>query len=133
MKLLEKSKNVFRAPRLTLLRACLALVVAVGADGLQLLTNVTGWFGLDQAIDVVAMIITSWLIGFHILLLPTFVLELIPAIDDLPTWTACTIAVIFLRHRQQRAMPAPPIQSIRPISPGSPGPPPPPGKPTIEI
>ena len=130
MKLLEKSKTVFRAPRLTLLRACLALAVAVGADGVQLLMTAFGWAGPDQAIDVVAMIIISWLIGFHILLLPTFVLELIPAIDDLPTWIACTMAVIFLRYRQQRALPPPPISSIRTISPG---PPPPADKPTIEI
>jgi len=48
------------------------------------------------------MVLTSWLIGFHWLLLPTFVLELVPVLEDLPTWTACTIAVIALRKRGQR-------------------------------
>jgi hypothetical protein len=48
------------------------------------------------------MVLTSWLIGFHWLLLPTFVLELVPVLEDLPTWTACTIAVIVLRKSGQR-------------------------------
>ena len=37
------------------------------------------------------MILTSWVIGFHFLLLPTFVIELVPVLDDLPTWTACRL------------------------------------------
>jgi hypothetical protein len=53
------------------------------------------------------------------LLLPTFVIELVPVLEDLPTWTACTAAVIALRKREQRAAP--------------PAIPPPPEKPTIEI
>ncbi len=96
-------------PRVTPARACLALAIAVGADGLQMLTGPAGWVGLDQAIDIVAMILTSRLLGFHILLLPTFVLELFPVLDDLPTWTACTIAVLIIRRREQRAQPLPPI------------------------
>jgi hypothetical protein len=120
MKLLEPSKRIFRAPRLTLLRAILALAIAIGADGLQLMTGFFGWAGPDQAIDVVTMILISWLIGFHILLLPTFVLELIPVVGDFPTWIACTLFVIFLRYRQQRQQPPSP-------------PPMPPEKPTIEI
>jgi hypothetical protein len=69
---------------------------------LQLLLGPLGWVFGDQAIDCVAMVLTSWAIGFHILLLPTFVIELVPVLEDLPTWTACTIAVIALRRREQR-------------------------------
>ena len=76
--------------------------MAVFADGLQLLLGPLGWVFGDQAIDCVAMVLTSWAIGFHILLLPTFVIELVPVLEDLPTWTACTIAVIALRRREQR-------------------------------
>ncbi len=79
-----------------------AIAVAVVADGLQLLFNIPGWEGPNQIIDVIAMLLTSWLIGFHWLLLPTFVLELVPFADDLPTWTACVAAVIVLRKRQQK-------------------------------
>jgi hypothetical protein len=116
MKLPEKFDQTFRAPKLTRTRIVLAIAVAVLADGLQFLFSFFGWTGLDQIIDVVAMILTIWTIGFHILLLPTFVVELIPVLEDLPTWTACALAVIVLRKREQRPVP-PPL----------------PDKPTIEI
>jgi hypothetical protein len=85
----------------------LGMAVAVASDGLQLLLAPLGWFGLDQAIDCVAMVILTRILGFHILLLPTFVIELVPVLDDLPTWTACTAAVIALRKREQSSQPPP--------------------------
>jgi len=117
MKLPEKLATVFRVPKLTRARIVIALAVAVFADGLQFLLGPFGWAFFDQAIDCVAMILISWTIGIHILFLPSFVIELVPVLEDLPTWTACTAAVIALRKREQRSVP-PPI---------------PPEKPTIEI
>ncbi len=105
MKLPENLHRLLRVPRLTGWRILGALAIAVGADGLQLLLGPFGWAFGDQAVDVMAMILTSWVIGFHWLLLPTFALELIPMLDDLPTWTACVIAVIALRKREQRSLP----------------------------
>jgi hypothetical protein len=119
MQLPAKLASLFRAPQLTRRRMLLALAIAVAADGGQLLLGPLGWAFLDQAIDMVAMLLVSRVIGFHILLLPTFVIELVPVLDDLPTWTACTAAVIALRKRERRS--APPAIS------------PPPEKPTIEI
>ena len=119
MKLPEKIKTLFRVPALSRTRMVLALAIAVAADGLQLLLGPLGWAFPDQAIDCVAMVLISWVVGFHILLLPTFVIELMPVLEDLPTWTACTAAVIALRKREQRPVP-PAVQS-------------PPEKPTIEI
>lgn len=116
MKVPEKLNSVFRAPRLTRTRVVLSLAVAVVADGLQVLLGPLGWAFIDQAIDVVAMLLTMWILGFHILLLPTFVVELIPVADMLPTWTGCTAAVIALRKRAENAAPPPPSE-----------------KPTIEI
>ncbi len=84
MKLPENLAAVFRVPKLTWTRIVLALAVAVMSDGLQFLLNGAGWVGPDQIIDVIAMILTSRLIGFHWLLLPTFVINFIPALDDLP-------------------------------------------------
>ena len=81
----------------------LALAVAVIADGLQFFLELVPF--ADQAIDVVALLLTAWTLGFHLLLLPTFVVEIIPVADMLPTWTACVIAVIALRKREQRAEP----------------------------
>ncbi len=107
MKLPDKLNKMFRAPKLTRTRIFLALAVAVFADGLQFLLGPFGWVFGDQAIDCITMILVSWVIGFHILLLPTFVIELVPVLEDLPTWTACTIAVIALRKREQRNIPPP--------------------------
>jgi hypothetical protein len=101
----EKIKFLFRKPPLTRARMIIALVIAMFADGLQLILGPFGWAFGDQIIDVVAMILISRVIGFHWLLLPTFVTEFIPLLDDLPTWTACTLTVVVLRKREQRAAP----------------------------
>ena len=79
----------------------LAFAVAVVADGLQFIFGPVPF--VDQAIDVLAFGLTAWAIGFHLLLLPTFAVEFIPGVDMLPTWTACVIAVIALRKREQAA------------------------------
>jgi hypothetical protein len=107
MKLPEKLATLVRVPKLTWTRMVIAFAVAVVADGLQLLLGPFGWIFPDQIIDVIAMVLTSRLLGFHWLLLPTFILELAPLADELPTWTACVTAVIVLRKRQQR--PPPPL------------------------
>ena len=93
---------------MTRLRVVLALAIAVSVDGLQFLLGPLGWPGADQIIDVMAMGLTSWVIGFHWLLLPTFVTEFIPLLDELPTWTACVVAVIALRRREPKAPPTGP-------------------------
>ena len=111
MKLLEKLVPLARVPRLTRGRIVLALAIAIVADGLQILLGPLGWVFPDQTIDLAAMILISWVIGFHILLLPTFVIELVPLLEDLPTWTACAVAVIALRKREQRQPPPPPADS----------------------
>jgi hypothetical protein len=59
------------------------------------------WTFAQSLVDVVAMFFCTWLLGFHPLLLPTFVVELIPLVDELPTWTACVAAVIALRRREK--------------------------------
>lgn len=79
----------------------------MAADGLQILLGPLGMVGPVQAIDVLAMIIETWLIGFHWLLLPTFALEFIPVADVLPTWTGCVAIVVFRRQREQAKNPPP--------------------------
>ena len=116
MNLLEKLSQRFRPPKLTRTRILLALAAAESADGLQYFLGPLGWVVVDQAIDVVALVLTAWTIGFHLLLLPTFVAEIFPVVDMLPTWTACVIAVIALRKREQNAEPPPsvPTKSAKP-------------------
>jgi hypothetical protein len=109
MNLPEQINSFFRAPTLTRPRMILALAIAVAADGLQFLLGPLGWLFVDPAIDCVTMVLLSRVIGFHILLLPTFAVKLVPGIDELPTWTACTAAVIALRiHDQKNPPPSPP-------------------------
>jgi hypothetical protein len=88
----------------------LAFAVAVIADGLQFIFSLVPL--ADQAIDVAAFGLTAGLLGFHLLLLPTFAVEFIPVVDMLPTWTACVIAVIALRKREQNSAP-PPLKNGR--------------------
>ena len=93
--------RLLQAPRITRTRMVLALAVAVVTDGLQFALGPLGWIFIDQGLDTVAMVLTTWILGFHLLLLPTFVVKLVPIADELPTWTACVIAVIALRKRDQ--------------------------------
>ena len=74
-----------------------ALIVAITADVLQWCFGPFGWAGADQVIDIVAMICTCWLLGFHPLLLPTALIEFFPVVDWLPTWTGCVLLVIARR------------------------------------
>lgn len=96
------------APILTRARIWTAYTAAVTADALQLLLGPSGWAFADEIIDVAAAGATWYLLGFHPLLLPTFVVEFLPIADMLPTWTGCVALVIALRKRQQAAIPRPP-------------------------
>lgn len=113
----DKLNRRFVAPQLTRTRVLLALAIAVGADFLQIVLVPLEWAFVQQIVDVVAMVLTILVIGFHPLLLPTFIVEFIPIVDMLPTWTGCVVAVVVLRKRQQRAGPetgAPPVVNAPP-------------------
>ena len=108
MTLLDKIKAGCAAPqRLTIKRIIAAVAVALVADGLQIPFQAMPL--APEIIDVIAMAITMWLLGFHLLLLPTFAVEFIPVVDMLPTWTGCVLGVIALRKRNQNN--APTLQS----------------------
>ena len=74
--------------------------VAIAIDVLQFVLGPLGWAGSDEMLDVIAAIVETRLLGFHPLLLPTFVLEFLPLADMLPTWTGCVVLVMRARHRQ---------------------------------
>jgi hypothetical protein len=90
-------------PALSRARIAAALVVALAADVLPYLLGPFGWTFADEIVDVVTMAAETLLVGFHVLLLPTFLLELLPVVDALPTWTGCVLAVIALRRRRSPA------------------------------
>jgi|SRR6267378_3883477 len=102
---MSRITTFFQARQLTRARVILALLIAVAADGLQIPANAFAWAFLPEIIDVIAMALTIWTLGFHFLLLPTFVVEFIPVVDMLPTWTGCVLAVIALRRRQPTETP----------------------------
>jgi hypothetical protein len=93
---------------LTRRRIWTAYVVAVSADVLQFALGPIGWTFADEILDVVAAGATWALLGFHPLLLPTFVVEFMPIVDMLPTWTGCVGLVVAMRKRQQTAVPPSP-------------------------
>jgi hypothetical protein len=87
-------------PRITRTDVRFAYAIAATIDAAQLLLGPFGWSGFDEILDAIGMVIISRLIGFHPLLLPTFVIELVPFTDMLPTWTGCTALVVRSRKRQ---------------------------------
>jgi hypothetical protein len=95
-------------PLLTPSRTRLAYAVAVGTDLVQLGLGPLGWYGADEILDVIATAVMWRLLGFHPLLLPTFVIEFLPITDILPTWTGCVALVVAARKRQQANIPPPP-------------------------
>jgi hypothetical protein len=106
--------RLFRSPILTRERVRLAYAIAVTTDVLQLLLGPLGWAFADELLDVGAMIVIWRLLGFHPLLLPSFILEFLPVVDVLPTWTGCVAIVVALRKRQQGQV-SPPLPPGRVI------------------
>ena len=104
-RLLEALTRRFPAPRLTRRRLLLAVAAAALTDALQIALGPLGWVGTVQILDGIAAVLTCLLLGFHLLLLPTFVLEWFPVVDMLPTWTGCVLAVIALRRRKEKEHP----------------------------
>jgi len=98
-------QQLFHLPVLTRYRIGCAYAIALATDALQLLLGPLGWAFVDQLLDIAAMILIWRLIGFHPLLLPSFVLEFLPVADLLPTWTGCVFLVVTIRKRQQTAIP----------------------------
>src|SRR4029450_939355 len=101
MRWLARFSRLFRRPVLTRQRVWLAFVVAGVADGLELLLGPLGWLIRYEVIGLAAVDLSCWLLDFHPLLLPTFMLEILPVVDMLPTWTGCVAVVVALRKRQQ--------------------------------
>jgi hypothetical protein len=86
---------------LTPARIRAAYAVAATVDVLQIVGGPLGWVLVDQVLEVAAAVLMWRLLGFHPLLLPTFVVEFLPMADLLPTWTGCVAVVVALRKRQQ--------------------------------
>lgn len=82
-----------RAARAIAMAADLAQIVVFPVFGVGALSP---W---DDALDCAVAGLMTWLIGWHWAFLPTFVSELVPFWDLVPTWTA---AVFFATRGQGR-------------------------------
>jgi hypothetical protein len=94
-------------PTLTPVRIRAAYAIAIATDVLQFVLGPLGWAFADEILDTIAAVAMWRLLGFHPLLLPTFVIELLPVADLLPTWTGCAALVIAMRRKRQT--PGPPL------------------------
>ena len=110
------------APVLTPGRIRAARIIAVVADAIQfgltpLLFVPATLVIVDAVLDVAVGITMVVLLGWHLVFLPGFVVEMVPMVDLFPTWT---LAVLFVTRG---GAPTPDGASVPPISVS-----PPPGK-----
>jgi hypothetical protein len=72
-----------------------ARMIAVAADLIQIggfAVFLPGWASpADDVLDVVVGGALTWLVGWHWSFLPSFVAELVPGMDLIPTWTAAVL------------------------------------------
>ncbi|HJV91413.1 MAG TPA: hypothetical protein VJ623_13975 [Holophagaceae bacterium] len=95
-------------PALTPARLRAAWIVAIAVDALQLgLFPLTGGLStwLDKPLDLAAMLVMWWLLGWSWAFLPTFVVELVPFVELVPTWTAAVWIVSRLRRKELQESP----------------------------
>jgi hypothetical protein len=102
-------------PKLSQRRIFAAFAVAILADAIQFPATAaaaTGIFAVpseatDCLVDCVVAVITTALLGFHWMLLPTMLIEAVPGLDLLPTWTGCVALVVRLRLKSPQGQPQP--------------------------
>ena len=80
-------------------RVKVALCIALLADAIQIPVSMIAATGVMLPIaesfivlvDLLAMALIMWCLGFHWILLPSFALEALPGLDAIPTWTLCVV------------------------------------------
>lgn len=69
-----------------------ARIVAIVADLLQIVCFpifMAGWVSpLDDVVDVAVALVLVRLVGWHVAFVPSFIAEIVPGLDLIPTWTA---------------------------------------------
>ncbi|MGH9398961.1 MAG: hypothetical protein ACRD00_01235 [Thermoanaerobaculia bacterium] len=85
-----------------------ARAIAVAADFLQIVMFPAFWPGAaspwNDGLDALVAVAMLALVGWHWAFLPSFLAELVPVLDLVPTWTA---AVFFVTRGQGKQEPAP--------------------------
>jgi hypothetical protein len=100
-----------RAARAIAMLADLAQIVVMPAFSAGALSPV------NDALDVGVGIALSWLLGWHWAFLPSFLSELIPIWDLVPTWTAAVWYVTSGALPSGEGPPGPPSARVQPPAP----------------
>ena len=106
------------APLLTPRRIWIARGLAVLVDLAQFALLPAELTPLNNVIDVVTALALLALVGWHWAFLPTFVVEMVPFVDLVPTWTLA----VAIATRGGMA-PAAPTVTVEPPAPPAPPPP----------
>jgi hypothetical protein len=67
-------------------RVAIAWAIAALVDAVQI-AGVAAALPLNEGLDVVVAVALTFLIGWHIAFIPTFIIESLPFADLAPTWT----------------------------------------------
>jgi hypothetical protein len=84
-------------PPISRKRVLIARVLAIFADLLQI--GLAPFFAegalspFNAVLDVAMAAVLSWLVGWHWVFAPSFLAELVPVLDVVPTWTAAVFFV----------------------------------------
>ena len=106
------------APLLTARRIWTARGLAVLVDLAQFALLPAELTPLNNAIDVATAIAMYALVGWHWAFLPTFVVEMVPFVDLIPTWTLAVAVAT-----RGWVAPVPPTVTVEPPAPPAPPPP----------
>ncbi len=108
-------------PKLSKLRIGLAFAIAGCADLMQIpvshiitmpYVGMAGEFA-DYGLDMITAALTIFLLGFHPMLFPTFLLKALQSTAMLPTWTACVGYVVLSRKNANATEPAPSEDTVK--------------------
>jgi hypothetical protein len=108
------------APLLTPGRIWIARGLALLVDFAQVALLPAELTPLNNAVDVGTALTMVGLVGWHWAFLPTFLAELVPFVDLVPTWTLAVLVAT-----RGRMAPTPPVVTVEPPPAEAPAPPPP--------
>ena len=108
------------APLLTPRRIWIARGLAVLVDLAQVALLPAELTPLNNGVDVGTAVALVGLLGWHWAFLPTFLAELVPFVDLVPTWTLSVLIAT-----RGRMAPTPPVVTVEPPRSETPPPPPP--------
>jgi hypothetical protein len=120
-KQLREILAVMTKPILTKKRIVIAYTIAIIADLIEFpisaleLTVIAAPVAMFMSLtlDVFVFGIMTFLLGFHWLLLPSFLVEVVPGLDMLPTWVGCVWFVVRQRKKEQNFSPTPTPKIIK--------------------